>query len=126
MKKVLFCLSLLLGCITSADTININPDPNGDPWIVGGIPEITPERRQKLLFYPSLILTPQSAETPLPSVVDNSLLPFFRPIFRQELSSCAQASGVGYGYTYEINRIRIIAVNQIEPDPENIYPTHYT
>ncbi|MCT4615765.1 MAG: hypothetical protein N4A49_12945 [Marinifilaceae bacterium] len=39
------------------------------------------------------------------SFIDNSKLKFFPPIFRQNGASCAQAAGVGYVYTYEVNRM---------------------
>lgn len=40
----------------------------------------------------------------LPTFVDNSLLKYFPPIINQKGGSCAQASGIGYMFTYEINR----------------------
>ena len=39
----------------------------------------------------------------LPSFVDNSKLTYFPPIIDQKGGSCAQASGIGYMFTYEIN-----------------------
>ncbi len=42
---------------------------------------------------------------PLPSSVDNSRLKYFPPVFSQSGGSCAQASGIGYMFTYEINRL---------------------
>ena len=38
MKRIIVLLLLLCGNISLNAQININPDPNGDPWIVGGIP----------------------------------------------------------------------------------------
>jgi len=58
----------------------------------------------------------------LPSELDNSLQPYFRPIFSQDGGSCGQASGVGYNFTYEINFERGLSAD----DPDNQYPTHYT
>ncbi len=60
--------------------------------------------------------------TNLPSRLDNSLLPYFRGVFTQSGGSCAQAAGIGYTFTYEINRIR----NTNAKLPENQFPTHYT
>lgn len=58
----------------------------------------------------------------LPSQLDNSIQPWFRPIFTQgQWPSCGQASGVGYNFTYEINRTRNLPANV----PENQYPTHF-
>ena len=41
----------------------------------------------------------------LPLFVDNSRLMYFPPIIDQKGGSCAQASGIGYMFTYEINRL---------------------
>lgn len=41
----------------------------------------------------------------LPSFVDNSKLVYFPPLVDQKGGSCAQASGIGYMFTYEINRL---------------------
>ena len=45
------------------------------------------------------------AEVQLPPAVDNSTQKFFPPILDQMGGSCAQASGIGYMFTYEINRL---------------------
>ncbi len=57
----------------------------------------------------------------LPPVLDNSRLPFFRPIFMQEGPSCGQASAIGYAFTYEINRLRGLASNSSMTQ----YPPHF-
>lgn len=41
----------------------------------------------------------------LPQSVDNSLLPYFPPVFTQTGGSCAFASSIGYMFTYEWNRL---------------------
>lgn len=41
----------------------------------------------------------------LPEAVDNSKLIYFPPVLMQQGGSCAQASGIGYMFTYEINRL---------------------
>lgn len=41
----------------------------------------------------------------LPSAIDNSKLKYFPPIINQKGGSCTQASGIGYMFTYEINRL---------------------
>ena len=41
----------------------------------------------------------------LPLSVDNSRSIFFPPIISQQGGSCAQASGIGYMFTYEMNRL---------------------
>jgi hypothetical protein len=58
----------------------------------------------------------------IPSKVDNSRFASFRPIFNQRGASCAQASGIGYLYTYEINYARGLS-SQIAA---NQYPYDYT
>ncbi len=57
----------------------------------------------------------------LPSVVDNSTEIYWRPVFAQEQYECGQASGVGLGFTYAINRLRNLPGN-IE---DNQYTTHF-
>lgn len=60
--------------------------------------------------------------TTLPSKADNTRFSSFRPIFNQRGASCAQASGIGYLYTYEINYARGLS-SQIAA---NQYPYDYT
>lgn len=46
MKSKAFILTLFVIIVTAnthAQLINMNPDPNGNPWWAGGIPETTPE-----------------------------------------------------------------------------------
>ncbi len=129
MKKFFILLTLWLltslAIKVSAQLINLNPDPNGEPWWAGGLPEITPEIQAELDAIPELILTPKSQQMTLPSVVDNSEKIWFRPIFSQDGGSCGQASGVAYLFTYEINRVRNLPANE-EWHTSNQYPTHYT
>ncbi|TVQ84792.1 MAG: hypothetical protein EA393_14185 [Bacteroidetes bacterium] len=130
MKKHIILLSLWLltslAMQVSAQLINMNPDPNGEPWWAGGIPEITPEIQAELDAIPILSLSTKSLSTPLPSVVDNSQKIWFRPIFSQEGGSCGQASGIGYLFTYEVNRVRNLPANDNDLHAGNQYPTHYT
>ena len=58
----------------------------------------------------------------LPSVVDNSTLPYLRPVFQQEGPSCGQAALVGYNFTYEMDYRR----DQPAIFPQTQYPTHFT
>ncbi|MBN1129553.1 MAG: hypothetical protein JXA71_11230 [Chitinispirillaceae bacterium] len=98
--------------------INMNPDPNGEPWIAGGLaPDEDP-----LDGLPIVSLGKSASSTPPPSKVDNTLFEQFRPIFNQSGGSCAQASAVGYMYTYEINVQRALASNTLE----NQYPYDFT
>ena len=59
--------------------------------------------------------------SPLPPLVDNSILPYLRPVFMQEGASCGQAAMVGYNFTYEIDYLR----NLPAATPETQYPTHF-
>ena len=46
-----------------------------------------------------------NAQQTAPSSVDNSLLKYFPPVIDQIGGSCAQASYIGYMFTYEMNRL---------------------
>lgn len=124
--------SVLLMIILSGSTtfamaqsglINLNPDPNGEPWIAGGVDE--KEWTEALSDAKELELPKRgvlSKPAALPSSMDNTTHPAFRPIFNQKGGSCAQASGVGYVFTYEINCLRGLPSNTLE----NQYPYDFT
>lgn len=57
----------------------------------------------------------------LPAVVDNSTLPYFRPIFNQIGASCGQSASVAYNFTYEMCRKRDLPAN----DSTNQFPSHF-
>lgn len=57
----------------------------------------------------------------LPPVVDNSMQPYWRPIFNQSSASCGQAAGVAYNFTYEMCR----KLNRDASLPENQFPSHF-
>jgi len=125
MKKITLFIVLIgfLNLKFYSQSININQDPNGDPWMVCEELVITPEIQEELDQIPELILSPISAGTELSDVVDNSQNIFMRSIFNQGVSGCChQAAGVSYTFTYEINRLR----NLSSSAQENLYPTHYT
>lgn len=115
-----FVLILMLGSLTCfSQLININPDPNGDPWYVGAVTPLSPEQRIDL---PTLVLSEASLSTPLPFVVDNSKRKYMRSVFSQVGGCCTRASEVGYMFTYEINHLRDVSA----ADSMNLYPTHFT
>lgn len=58
--------------------------------------------KKRVLFRPKATLTPLDS---LPVAVDNSRNRFFPPIIDQQGGSCAQAAGIGYMFTYEMNRL---------------------
>jgi PKD repeat protein len=71
--------------------------------------------------YPRLQLSEKSRAIELPAVVDNSNLPYLRPVFRQQGASCEQSASVAYNFCYEINRMRgLHADTNI-----NQYPSHF-
>lgn len=58
----------------------------------------------------------------LPSSVDNSVSPAFPPVFSQIGGSCAQASTIGYMFTYEVNTL----LNRNADIPENRFSYLYS
>ena len=57
------------------------------------------------LLWALTAVTSASPVLSLPPAVDNSALAAFPPIINQKGGSCAQASGIGYMFTYEVNRL---------------------
>lgn len=115
---------LLLVPFLHAQVVNVNPDPDGDPWLVGGLRPLTSEDHQKLanmkkFEIPDIGLGKRAV---LPSRVDHSTSKHFPSVFSQSDGSCGQASGVGYTFAYEINALRDASAGL----PANQYPTHYT
>lgn len=124
MKRYMLVLFIIANSVLLGELININPDPYGDPWIVGGISEPTQEQMERFNAIPKLVLPDsyKNRKDPLPSSIDNSLLPYFRLVFTQKNGSCGQASGVGYNFTYEMNFERGTTANIMA----NQFPTHHT
>ncbi len=118
------CMSVMQAAAQDkTELINLNPDPNGEPWIAGGFD--LNEWREEMAELPLLEMgrtLAKSAAEPLPAVVDNSKHKAFRPVFNQRGGSCAQANGIGYMFTYEINCVRNLASNTLD----NQYPYDYT
>jgi hypothetical protein len=109
----------------ASNLVNVNPDPDGEPWIAGGITE--EEWNRMISGLPSLDqIIPgglsKTAAAALPEKVDNSVLTAFRPVFNQKGGSCAQASSIGYIFTYEINLLRGLPGNV----QENQYPYDFS
>lgn len=83
--------------------INHNPDPDGEPWISGGLKPLTPEQEIRASRIKELEVSEEILRRHLPSeliLTDDSE---FAPIFNQAGGSCAQASGVSYLYSYQMN-----------------------
>lgn len=62
------------------------------------------------------------AQSLLPEAVDNSTLKYFPPLINQMGGSCAQASAIGYVFTYEVNRL----LDRSASAPENRFSYLYT
>lgn len=58
--------------------------------------------KKRVIFRPKTALMPLDS---LPVAVDNSRNRFFPPVIDQQGGSCAQAAGIGYMFTYEMNRL---------------------
>ena len=114
----------MISTVLLGKLVNINPNPDGEPWWTGGVSEPSLELMKIIDALPKLTLpnTYKNRKDTLPSSIDNSLLQYFRPVFNQSGGSCGQASGVGYNFTYEINLER----NTSASDSSNQYPTHHT
>lgn len=123
---ILFCSVAFNAYADGSQTtlINLNPDPNGRPWIAGGLPPLTPEDEARLLELPKMGGGIRALNQ-LPSLrvaVDNSRNSFFPPVIYQNGGSCSQASGIGYTFTYEMALAR-----QVDPRlNEHRYPEHFT
>lgn len=112
----------LSACLSAQGIINVNPDPNGEPWFAGGLRELTADDYMRIAATPKLTITASQRSRDLPTTLDNSTLPWFRPVFNQDGGSCGQACGIGYNFTYEMDYVRGVAANTAQTQ----YPTHYT
>lgn len=106
---------------------NANPDPYGEPWIIGGLPPLTPDQVAAVRRLPLFSMSSKQREAlpapmALPATVINSSQPAFRSIFSQSGGSCGQASGIGYHFTYERN----LALGRVANTPANICAYGFT
>jgi len=62
-KHFLTLMSFFIILIQIKAQININPDPNGEPWIVGEAFVRSPEMQAKIDAIPQLILSSASDNT---------------------------------------------------------------
>ncbi len=99
--------------------ININPNPDAEPWIAGGVNKADWEKLMARI--PEFKFRGLGGRAPAPDKVNNSESEAFRSIFNQQGSSCAQASSIGYVFTYEINTLRGLTADT----EENQYPYSY-
>ena len=104
-------------------TKNLNPDPNGEPWMPDGyaLPEfiayMSDERVKELVKK-----LKQTHNYELPSRVDHTYSKYIRPIFNQVGGSCGSASRICYMFAYEINAHRDADGSFLE----HRYPSHFT
>lgn len=83
---------------------------------------LTSKEKQELLSLPKLKLPDTHKNKAIPIEVDNSLKMYYPGIFNQSGLSCGQVACVGFGFTYEINRLRNLNASLIQ----NKYPTYFT
>ncbi len=122
LTKLLITLTALLSIQFSiAQDYSGKIEKRDGKLFINGLPLIADEDLEAFKDLPQLTLTEAAKSRVLPVEVDNSDLPYFRPIFDQVALECGQASGVAYTFTYEINRLRDLPANVIE----NQYPTHF-
>ncbi|MBL7138314.1 MAG: hypothetical protein ISS17_06040 [Bacteroidales bacterium] len=96
------------------------------PAVWGLEPEAITIPDQFILSNVPLLELPEAykgANAPLlPTSIDNSTQPYFRPITTQSGFECGQSAGIAFNFTYEIDRLREVPAN----NPNNQYPTHFT
>lgn len=91
MRKTIISAISLLAALLSASAQN-RTDTDGEKTVMG----VTTRPWKS----PATVTASE-----LPSSVDNSINMYFPPIFNQIGNSCAQASGTGYMFTYEMNAL---------------------
>ncbi|MCG2760388.1 MAG: hypothetical protein L6407_04145, partial [Candidatus Delongbacteria bacterium] len=132
--KLNIMIAVLLVALTFksySELINLNPDPDGEPWIVGGY-KYTEKAEEIYNALPRVEITEEGRNTELKGMVDNSIgtapgMPgyYFRPVFDQGgYGNCVHAAVIGYAFTYEINWLRKIQTPATEI--ENQYPINYS
>lgn len=120
---LLTLITVCISVLSYSQFTNVNPDPNGEPWIVGDVPPMTPEFEVELESVPNAVLWEGAANYTFTGEIDNSTHSWFPEIDEQgNYGYCAQAAGIYYSFTYEINRLRGI------PSTSNstIYEPYFT
>ncbi len=119
MKNFWLTIILMIYSTCYAQLENLNPDPNGNPWINGAGPTITPEYLQTLEEIPEF----QRQSFDSPSEFKNNYLTGFMPVVWGQIhGECGPAAGVYYCFSYEINRLRMLQADE----NDHYYPTHFT
>lgn len=122
-RKIICLLFAVVALHTQAQIINMNPNPNGDPWISGSAVAPSPGAWSDAIEY-----TPSAASlaTQLPTYIYNEDQIWFPSIFNQYYNACCvQVAEVWYTFAYEINRKRGVAASDL-PLKTNLYHPLYT
>lgn len=117
---LVFCLQAILFCPVSEAQ-----KPNTNDMVPIGISELNPMSTYDSLMLMSLKpfkMPVYSNRGSLPTVVDNSATPFFRPLIAQVGLECGQSASIGNALTYELNVLR----NAPGDQPQNQLATHFT
>ena len=94
LRQQLLLFLLIFTAVVSAQTITRKAYP---------APKVTPEvQRIRSTMNPMRL---KAEGVTLPVAVDNSKSKYFPPVINQDGGSCAQASSIGYVFTYEVNRL---------------------
>ncbi len=121
MKKILLALLVLIATLSSmAQQLIYEPHKTiTDTFPAGSEPNFYDNIYQQNLQ--ELLLPDNLKNFTPPSSVDNSKLPYLRPVFTQVGASCGQASAIGYNFTYEMDHARGVSADT----SINQYPTHF-
>jgi len=121
MKKILLAL-LVFFVVLSASAQQVNYELYKS--IMDKFPAGAEPNRYDSVYQQNLreLVLPENLKnfTP-PPIVDNSELPYLRPVFSQVGASCGQAASVGYNFTYEMDHARGVSADT----SINQYPTHF-
>ncbi|HLN52829.1 MAG TPA: T9SS type A sorting domain-containing protein [Lentimicrobium sp.] len=85
------------------------------------LPPMTSYDSTQLSTLPEFKLPQSVTKRMLPSYVNNSSKPWFRPMFNQAGLECGQASSIGFVFTYEMDFLR----NFPASSTDNQYATHF-
>lgn len=110
-------ITILIIC--SLCSVHVFSQSNKD---ASALKPLSQKELDKLKEIPPIPLPADYGDPVLPFSVDNSLLPYFRPLFSQAGLECGQASSIGLGLTYELNCTRNLPGNV----PANQQATHFT
>lgn len=121
MKRSILLISLILMMMSVSAQLNRKQDQATDP-IAAEKMVMSSYDSLMLSKLPSLELPADMLRRSLPSVVDNSQLPYFGPLVSQVGLECGQAASVGVVLSYELSAARDVPGDL----PENRYATHFT